>query len=57
MFVAADDIATEQTIRIGRQNVQFAEVLEGLEAGTTVVMHPNDALVTGAEIIARSSLQ
>lgn len=56
-FTAADGIATEQIIRIGRQNTQFAEVLEGLEPGVTVVTHPNDQLVSGGEIIARTSLQ
>lgn len=57
VFMADDGIPTEQMIRIGRQNAQFAEVLEGLEAGTTVVTHPNDNLTSGAEIIARSSLK
>ena len=57
VFTTEDNIATEQIIRIGRQNAQFAEVLDGLEAGTTVVTHPNDALVSGRDIVARSSLQ
>lgn len=57
VFTAEDGIATEQAIRIGRQNAQFAEVLEGLEVGTTVVTHPNDALTSGTNIIARSDLQ
>ena len=54
VFTANDGIATEQTIRIGRQNGQFAEVLEGLSPGTSIVTHPNDALVSGMEITARS---
>lgn len=57
VFVAADGTASEQIIRIGQQNTQFAEVLDGLDAGTTVVTHPNDQLMSGAEIVARSSLQ
>ena len=56
VFVATDGIATEQMIRIGRQNTQFAEVLDGLAAGAAVVTHPNDQLVTGQQIIERSRL-
>ncbi|MEJ8561998.1 HlyD family efflux transporter periplasmic adaptor subunit [Yoonia sp. GPGPB17] len=55
VFTASDGIVTAQTIRIGRQNTQFAEVLEGLEPGARVVTHPNDQLTSGAEIIARGS--
>lgn len=57
VFTAADGIATEQIIRIGRQGAQFAEVLDGLEASDAVVTHPNDQLVTGAAIVDRSTLQ
>lgn len=53
VFTAADGIASEQIIRIGRQSAQFAEVLDGLDAGTAVVTHPNDQLVSGKSIIAR----
>ena len=56
VFTATDGIANEQTIRIGRQNTQFAEVLDGLSAGMAVVTHPNDQLVSGGEIVERSSL-
>lgn len=57
VFVASDGIAVEQPITIGRQNAQFAEVLEGLEVGASVVTHPNDQLVTGEEIVVRSELE
>ncbi len=56
VFTAADGIATEQIIRIGRQSTQFAEVLDGLAAGTQVVTHPNDQLVSGGQIVERSVL-
>ncbi len=45
-----------QTIRIGRQNNQFAEVLDGLVKGSAVVTHPNDQLVSGGQIVERSSV-
>lgn len=56
VFTVTDRIATAQNIRIGRQNSQFAEVLDGLEPGTAVVTHPNDQLVSGGAIIERSAL-
>jgi HlyD family secretion protein len=56
VFTASDSIATIQTIRIGRQNTQFAEVLDGLGEGSAVVTHPNDQLVSGGQIVERSSL-
>ena len=57
VFTAADGIATEQMIRIGRQGTQFAEVLDGLAEGVAVVTHPNDQLISGGTIVDRSSLQ
>jgi HlyD family secretion protein len=57
VFTATDNIATEQIISVGRQNTQFAEVLDGLVDGTAVVTHPNDQLISGGEIVERSSLQ
>ena len=57
VFTAADGIATEQVIRVGRQGTQFAEVLEGLTVGTAVVTHPNDQLTSGGEIVDRSTLE
>jgi len=56
VFTAADGIASEKVIRIGRQSTQFAEVLDGLTAGIRVVMHPNDQLVSGGQIVERSRL-
>ncbi|MGJ8623098.1 MAG: efflux RND transporter periplasmic adaptor subunit [Yoonia sp.] len=56
VFTAENGIATEQAIRIGRHNTQFAEVLDGLAAGMAVVTHPNDQLISGGEIVERSAL-
>ena len=57
VFTATGGIATEQIIRTGRQNAQFAEVLEGLEVDDTVVTHPNDQLQSGGQIVDRSALR
>ncbi|PJI84312.1 HlyD family secretion protein [Yoonia maricola] len=56
VFVASNGVATEQIIRIGQQNTQFAEVLDGLEVGSTVVTHPNDQLISGGAIVDRRVL-
>jgi HlyD family secretion protein len=57
VFTASEGISTEQPVRIGRQNTQFAEVLDGLTEGMAVVTHPNDQLVTGGKIVERGSLK
>jgi len=57
VFTAADGIATEQIIRVGKQGTQFAEVLEGLAEGAAVVTHPNDQLISGGTIVDRSALE
>lgn len=57
VFAADDGIVTEQRVTIGRQNTQFAEVRDGLETGTAVIVHPNDQLTAGAKIVQRSSLE
>lgn len=56
VFTASDGIATEQTIEIGQQSRQFAQVLDGLTEGLAVITHPNDQLQTGASIIERTAL-
>lgn len=57
VFTAKDGKVTEDIITTGRQNAQFAQVLDGLDPGAKVVTHPNDQLVTGAAIVERSTLE
>jgi len=57
VFAAEGGIATELPIEIGQRNIFYAEVLEGLSAGMAVIVHPNDLLTAGAEIVERSSLE
>ncbi len=57
VFTAYDGIASEQPISIGRQGAQFAEVLDGLSEGMTVVVHPNDQLASGGIIMDRHELE
>ena len=52
VFRVADGRARLQPVAIGRRDRSHAEVLDGLEAGASVVVHPPDTLVDGARLIA-----
>lgn len=56
VFVVDDETAYERAITLGQRNSQFAEVLDGLAEGEAVVMHPNDNLAAGQQIILRSTM-
>jgi HlyD family secretion protein len=53
VFRVVDGRAVETMIRIDHRNAQFAEVLDGLTAGDTVVVHPSDQVTDGTRIAAR----
>jgi HlyD family secretion protein len=42
-------------VEVGKRNGLEAQVVSGLEAGQAVIVHPSDALVDGARVVARSS--
>jgi HlyD family secretion protein len=52
-FVVAAGVARLQPIQIGRRNQRHAQVLSGLEAGASVVLHPSDRVVDGTVIEQR----
>ncbi|MGE0554534.1 MAG: efflux RND transporter periplasmic adaptor subunit [Gemmatimonadales bacterium] len=54
VYLAAEGRATERTVSIGRQGLDDAEVLGGLEPGDRVVVRPDDRLSGGQRISARS---
>lgn len=45
--------AEERVIKIGKRNDQEAEVIDGLESGMEVVLHPGDRLSHGSRLKAR----
>jgi HlyD family secretion protein len=47
LFTVDNGQATERLVELGRRNAQFVEVLDGLEIGDMVVMHPSDDLADG----------
>ena len=52
-FVIEGDRARQVRIEIGRMNDEVAQVLAGVGAGATVVLHPGDSLVDGSLVTAR----
>jgi HlyD family secretion protein len=42
-----------RVVKIGRKSALAAEVIEGLSAADTVVVHPSDKVTDGAQIAPR----
>ena len=42
-------------VEIGHRNDQEAEIMGGLKAGQTVIMHPGDSITDGSMVQARES--
>lgn len=54
VFVESNGRAERRYVEIGRRNSLDAEVVEGLEAGERVVLHPSDRVVAGVRIAERA---
>ncbi len=53
VYAVRNGIVALQTIEVGHRNDLQVQVLAGLEAGSEVVAHPSDRIVSGVEVIAR----
>lgn len=53
VFTVVDKRAARRLVQIGRRNSREAEVLGGLSAGETVVVHPSDAVREGMRVRSR----
>lgn len=53
LFVVDGNRARKRTVETGLRNPAETEILQGLEAGATVVRHPPNALADGMRIVAR----
>lgn len=51
-FVVINERAEKQALKIGAQNDQFAEVLEGLSPNAVVIMHPSEGISDGSRVTA-----
>jgi HlyD family secretion protein len=49
-YVVRDGRAVLQQITLGQRNEDFAQVLEGLEAGEGVILHPSDQVAEGVRV-------
>ncbi len=56
VFVNENGVARRVEIKIGHRNRTFAEVVDGLAAGQTVITRPSDAIDDGVRIIDRSDM-
>ena len=54
VFRVRDGIARITPVKIGQRNTRDAEVLEGLEPGSRVILHPSDRVEDGTEVADRS---
>jgi HlyD family secretion protein len=55
VYVDEDGRATQRAVTIGHRNSLHAEVLDGLQPGETVVLHPSDRVGDGVRIVARGA--
>jgi HlyD family secretion protein len=56
VFAVTAGRAQRRIVKIGNRNAQAAEVLEGLEEGDQVVLHPGDDLSDGSKVVPRTRL-
>lgn len=53
VFVAEGGRAKLVPVRIGRMNDEAAEVLEGVDKGQSVILHPSEKIIAGARVTQR----
>jgi HlyD family secretion protein len=53
VFVVEDGLARRQTVALGQRNENDGQILDGLQAGTSVVLHPPDTLTDGTRVTVR----
>lgn len=55
VYVVEDGRARRRTVGLGHRTWRVAEITEGLEPGTTVIVHPSDRLADGAPVAVRDA--
>lgn len=53
-YVLLDGRAQVRTVTLGERNESFAQVLDGLQSGDKVILHPSDQLADGVSVTAPS---
>ena len=54
VFVVEEGVARQRALEIGQANALEAEVVEGLQQGDRVLLHPSDKIVDGSRVRPRS---
>jgi HlyD family secretion protein len=54
VFVVSDGVARLQPVQLGQRNDTEGQILEGLAAGQSVVLHPPDTLTDGMRVTIRN---
>lgn len=52
-YVLRDGRATVQPLTLGERNESFAQILDGLQPGDTVILHPSDLVADGVSVTGR----
>ncbi len=55
VYVVKDGRSQRVPVTLGHQNGQEAEVVSGVDAGTTVILHPGDTIVDGVKVAPRAA--
>ena len=53
VYIVKDGRSQRVPVVLGHRNGQEAEVMSGVDAGTTVILHPGDAIVDGVKVAPR----
>lgn len=53
LFKMVDGVAQLTLVKIGQRNTQMAEIIEGLEPGARVILHPSDRVSDGSAVEER----
>ena len=53
VFIVADGVARQRTVQLGRRNSLAAQVLNGLQPGELVILHPSDQVRDGIAVQQR----
>jgi HlyD family secretion protein len=56
-YVLRDGRAKVQPLSIGERNESLAQVLDGLQPGDMVILHPSDRIVDGVAVIGRPAVE
>ncbi len=54
VFVAEAGVAVQRPVEVGQQTGRAVEIVSGLAAGETVIVHPACSLTAGARVEPRS---